>query len=154
MPEGTGALDRLEYELTLFSRHYLGRVQHRNDQKLDRSAYVILTRLAVESPMSLKELACAFRLDISTINRQVGAMRRQGLVERVPDPDGGLARKIRATDKGLSLLEADRTKSQSGIAMVVSTWTPDEVEQLGTMISRLNTSIENLENNPWPRPQS
>ena len=54
----------------------------------------------MQHPMSLKELSCAFSLDISTINRQIGALRRQGLVERVEDPDGGLARKVPADGAG------------------------------------------------------
>ncbi|TSD96126.1 winged helix-turn-helix transcriptional regulator [Skermania sp. ID1734] len=146
------ALARLEYELTLFSRHYLAAVQHRADQQLDRSAYLILTRLEAGEPLSLKELSDAFRLDLSTINRQVAAMRRHGLVERVPDPDGALARKIRATRRGLDMLAADRSQSTSGLAKVVEEWAGADVEELSHLVQRFNESIERLQHNPWPRP--
>lgn len=152
MSEESAALERLVYELTLFSRHYLTTVRHRDTKHLDRSAYLILTRLKVESPLSLKEMAEAFRLDVSTINRQVAALLKQGLVERVPDPDGGIARKVQATDQGLDLLAADRAQTNSDVGKVVEEWTDTEVADLAARIRRFNVSIEDLEDNPWPRP--
>ena len=149
--QGLAVLTRLEYELTLFSRHYLASAKYRPNQQLDRSAYLILVRLELDNPLSLKELADAFRLDISTITRQVGAMRKQGLVERVPDPEGGIARKVRATAKGLEMLVADRAHSRSGVTRVLSEWPDEDVEAMTVLIARFNQTIEGLENNPWPR---
>src|SRR3954453_23852382 len=97
------ALTRLVFELTLLSRHFPASLLRRPGFQLDRSAYLILSRLEIDSPLSLRELSEAFQLDISTINRQVGAMLKQGLVERVPDPDGGIARKIQASAKGMEM---------------------------------------------------
>ncbi len=151
-PPESESLTRLEYELTLFSRHYLASAKYRPNQQLDRSAYLILVRLELDSPLSLAELAEAFRLDISTVNRQVGAVLKQGLVERVPDPDGGIARKIRPTAKGLQLLDLDRTQSRGGVAKVVAEWTNADIDQMSGMVARFNQSIEGLEENPWPRP--
>ncbi|MBF6210821.1 winged helix-turn-helix transcriptional regulator [Nocardia puris] len=146
------ALARLAFELTLFSRHFPASVLRRPGFRLDRSAFLILTRLEIDSPLSLRELADAFRLDISTINRQVGAMLKQGLVERVSDPDGGIARKLRASAEGLAQLAADRALSRTNIGTVVSDWSDDDIAQLSGLIARFNGSIEQLEENPWPRP--
>ncbi|MFI6363120.1 MarR family winged helix-turn-helix transcriptional regulator [Nocardia sp. NPDC050630] len=151
-PEDDDALTRLVFELTLLSRHFPASLLRRPGFQLDRSAYLILTRLEMDSPLSLRELSEAFQLDISTINRQVAAMLKQGLVERVPDPDGGIARKIRASAKGLELVAADREQSQEGIGAVVADWTAADITQLSGLISRFNMSIEHLEENPWPRP--
>lgn len=151
-PEDDDELTRLVFELTLLSRHFPASLLRRPGFQLDRSAYLILTRLEMDSPLSLRELSEAFQLDISTINRQVAAMLKQGLVERVPDPDGGIARKIRASAKGLELVAADREQSQEGIGAVVADWTAADIAQLSGLISRFNTSIEHLEENPWPRP--
>lgn len=147
----SSALSGLEYELTLLSRHFLATRQHRGGHKLDRSAYLILTRLAAAEPLSLKELAEAFALDVSTLNRQVAALRRNGLVERVPDPAGGIARKIRATEEGLRQLAADRSQGRANLGMVVADWTDSEVGALFDLVAKFNESIEKLENNPWPR---
>ncbi|WP_040695166.1 MarR family winged helix-turn-helix transcriptional regulator [Nocardia vinacea] len=151
-PEDDDELTRLVFELTLLSRHFPASLLRRPGFQLDRSAYLILTRLEMDFPLSLRELSEAFQLDISTINRQVAAMLKQGLVERVPDPDGGIARKIRASAKGLELVAADREQSQEGIGAVVADWTATDIAQLSGLISRFNMSIEHLEENPWPRP--
>ncbi|MEV2220390.1 MarR family winged helix-turn-helix transcriptional regulator [Nocardia vinacea] len=151
-PENDDELIRLVFELTLLSRHFPASLLRRPGFQLDRSAYLILTRLEMDFPLSLRELSEAFQLDISTINRQVAAMLKQGLVERVPDPDGGIARKIRASAKGLELVTADREQSQEGIGAVVADWTAADIAQLSGLISRFNMSIEHLEENPWPRP--
>lgn len=50
--------------------------------------------------MSIGQLSDAFGLDASTLNRQTAAMLRGNLVERIADPDGGIARKFRITAEG------------------------------------------------------
>lgn len=147
----TAQLAGLEYELTLLSRHYLSALAHRGGQKLDRSAYLILVRLGEGDALSLKELSEAFRLDVSTLNRQVAAMRRNGLVERVSDPDGGVARKIRATEHGREMVRADRDRGRQNVGKVVADWTDADVAHLREMVAKFNQSIEKLEHNPWPR---
>ncbi|MCP9948511.1 MarR family winged helix-turn-helix transcriptional regulator [Actinomadura madurae] len=67
---------------------------------LERSAYILLSRVRIEGPMSIRQLSEAFDLDPSTLNRQTSAMLRAGLVERIPDPEGGIARKFRITSEG------------------------------------------------------
>ncbi|MER7012779.1 MarR family winged helix-turn-helix transcriptional regulator [Saccharopolyspora sp. NPDC000359] len=151
MTQDKRTLNDLERELSLFARHYLANRQVRAGQQLDRSGYLLLTRLEISGAMSLKQLAETFRLDISTINRQVGALLKQGLVERFPDPDGGLARKFRPTEEGLRLLAADRERSREGVEMVVSDWPQDELATFVTLLTRFNSDIEELEGNPWPR---
>lgn len=151
-PADKAALQRLVFELTLLSRHFPASLLRRPGFQLDRSAFLLLTRLEIDSPLSLRELSEAFQLDISTINRQVGAMLKHGLVERVTDPDGGIARKLRASAKGLELLAADRKQSHEGIGAVVADWADADVSMLSELVSRFNESIEHIEDNPWPRP--
>jgi DNA-binding MarR family transcriptional regulator len=101
--------------------------------------------------MNLKQLAEVFRLDPSTVNRQVNALLRAGLVERVPDPGGAVARVLRPTAQGLDLLHRDRAIVQEQIARVVGEWSGTDIENLGRLLEKLNTSIEALEGKPWPR---
>ncbi|RVW10467.1 MarR family transcriptional regulator [Prescottella agglutinans] len=144
-------LSEIEYELTLLSRYHALACQ-RGGQQLDRSAYLILARLELEPPLSLKELSEAFRLDISTINRQVGALLRNGLVERLADPAGGMARKIRPTAKGLDRLREDRDLNLRGIGSVLDGWSDRDVHYLRDILTRFNSDVEQLEGQPWPRP--
>ncbi|RNL60450.1 MarR family transcriptional regulator [Nocardioides marmoriginsengisoli] len=141
----------LELELTLLARHQLSSAQHAPDLGLDRSGYQLLCRLEVGA-MTLKQLAEAFRLDISTVNRQIAALRHKGLVERVADPAGGVAQLLQPTRTGLELLERDRNVKRGHISQLLATWDPDDVDQLHRLLAKLNTSIEDREGRPWPRP--
>ncbi|MCT2546689.1 MULTISPECIES: MarR family winged helix-turn-helix transcriptional regulator [Streptomyces] len=153
MSEQEHRLSDLERELTLLSRHFIAARGPRIGQSLERSAYVLLTRLEVGDPLTLKELAHTFQVDVSTINRQISAMLRNGLVERIPDPEGGMARKFRPTALGLERLEADRAISRAGTTRLIeaSGWTGERTEQFLTLLVEFNQSIEQLEGLTWSR---
>ena len=141
----------LEQELTLLARHQLSSAAHTPDLELDRSGYQLLSRLELE-PLTLKQLAEAFRLDVSTVNRQVATLRRKGLAERIDSPDGGIARLLRPTKKGLALLQKDRAMRHTQVGRVLETWNDDDVAALHELLAKFNTSIEDLEGRRWPRP--
>jgi DNA-binding MarR family transcriptional regulator len=140
----------LEVELSLLARHFLHSSQHSPERLLDRSGYQLLSRLEL-GPLNLKQLAEAFRLDASTVNRQVNALLRAGLVERIPDPAGAVAKVLRPTDKGLDLLHLDRSVAHEQIAQVLGGWKRQDRDDLRRLLEKLNTSIEALEGRPWPR---
>lgn len=143
----------VEYEAMLLGRHgLLSTARARTDGRLERSAYVLLSRLQIEGPMSISQLSDAFGLDASTLNRQTAAMMHAGLVERIPDPEGGIARKFRVTAEGEKRLNADREANVRGLERVLENWTPEEVGVLAAVLERLNRDIERLDGRPWPRP--
>jgi DNA-binding MarR family transcriptional regulator len=144
-------LELLEQELTLLSRHQLSAAHHNPALVLDRSAYQLLGRLDL-GPLSLRQLAEAFRLDISTVNRQIASLRRKGLVERIADPGGGVAHLLRPTREGLAQLRADRQTRHDQIGQVLETWEADDVAGFQALLAKFNLSIESLEGQPWPRP--
>ncbi|MGN6162213.1 MAG: MarR family winged helix-turn-helix transcriptional regulator [Marmoricola sp.] len=146
------SVSEVERELSLLARHQLHSSQHAPDRVLDRSGYALLGRLE-HGPLSLKQLAEAFRLDQSTVNRQVNALRREELVERISDPSGGVAQLLRPTRKGLRLLARDRDVAREQVGRVLDDWDPRDVEALAALLHRFNTSIEALEGRPWPRPE-
>jgi DNA-binding MarR family transcriptional regulator len=140
----------LEVELSLLARHHLRPSEHSGERLLDRSGYHLLGRLEL-GPLTLKQLAETFRVDPSTVNRQVNALLRAGLVERVPDPDGAVAKVLSPTAKGLDLLHHDRAVVQHQVARVVAGWSERDRTALHRLLEKLNTSIESLEGRPWPR---
>lgn len=140
----------LEVELSLLARHFLHSSQHSPERLLDRSGYQLLSRLEL-GPLTLKQLAEAFRLDASTVNRQVNALLRAGLVERIPDPAGAVAKVLRPTAAGLDLLHRDRATVQDQLATVLDGWKRQDRDDLRRLLEKLNTSIEALEGRPWPR---
>jgi len=141
----------VQFEMMLLSR-YQNRVARSDPSGLDRSAFTLLSRLRIDGPMSIGELTEAFGLDTSTVNRQTAALVRHGLAERIPDPDGGIARKFRLTAEGEERLAAANRANHLGAAKVLADWSPTDQAELVAMLRRLNTDIERITGERWPRP--
>lgn len=149
------ATDRVEFEQMLLSRymHLHKGKGRRTGGGLDRSAYILLSRIRMEGPMSIGQLGEAFRLDASTLNRQTAAAMRAGLVERIPDPDGGMARKFRITEEGERRLDEERTGIVASLDQIMAHWTDEDIASFADHLQRFNADIERLHGMPWPRPQ-
>ncbi|MET7655179.1 MULTISPECIES: MarR family transcriptional regulator [unclassified Streptomyces] len=144
----------VEYEQMLLSRHtFLNqRGGRRNNSLMERSAYILLSRIRVQGPMSIGELSDAFGLDASTLNRQTAAAMRAGLIERIPDPEGGMARKFRLTDEGTRLLDSEREGIVEVLDQVMTDWPDEDVAAFAEYLRRFNYGIEAIGGRPWPRP--
>lgn len=144
---------RLERELMLLARHSVTSPRgKRGGGLMDRSAYLLLSRIELDGPMSVAELSEAFGLGVSTLNRQTSAMLRAGLVDRVPDPDGGIARKFRITPVGRDRLHKERDVVVNGLGRVLEHWTPEEIDAFTGALERFNSDVERYVGRPWPRP--
>ncbi|GGX71688.1 MarR family winged helix-turn-helix transcriptional regulator [Streptomyces fructofermentans] len=143
----------IEFEAMLLGRHLHLLTPHARglDGRLDRSAYLLMSRIRAQGPMSIGELSAAFCLDVSTLNRQTAAMARAGVVERIPDPAGGIARKFAITAEGERRLTSDRARNVTGLERVLADWTPEEVAEFGSLLGRLNRDLERHDARPWPR---
>ncbi|GJF33593.1 transcriptional regulator [Kitasatospora sp. NE20-6] len=146
---------QVEYEQMLLSRHGLlsqggGR---RKEGGMERSAYILLSRIRVQGPMSIGELSDAFALDASTLNRQTAAAVRAGLLERIPDPDGGLARKFRITADGERNLDEEREAMVGILDDIMADWPDADIAAFAGYLKRFNSGIERrIGGRPWPRP--
>ncbi|MFG2174500.1 MarR family winged helix-turn-helix transcriptional regulator [Streptomyces niveus] len=148
-----GATHEVEYEQMLLSRHtYLNQKGgRRKDGVLERSAYILLSRIRLQGPMSIGELSDAFGLDASTLNRQTAAVMRAGFVERIADPDGGMARKFRITETGARVLDEEREGIVRSLGRVMAEWPEEDIAAFAAYLKRFNTDIERLAGRPWPR---
>lgn len=145
--------ERIERELMILTRQREMTAPHRmaDVEGLDRSAYVLLSRIEAQGPMSVTDLVDAFGLVPSTLNRQTAALLKDGLVERTLDPDGGIARKFRMTRKGREMLKANREVVVDGITRVVAGWTPERLDGFIADLRQFNQDIEQITGRPWPR---
>ncbi|MGW8667921.1 MarR family winged helix-turn-helix transcriptional regulator [Streptomyces niveus] len=148
-----GATHEVEYEQMLLSRHtYLNQKGgRRKDGVLERSAYILLSRIRLQGPMSIGELSDAFGLDASTLNRQTAAVMRAGFVQRIADPDGGMARKFRITETGARVLDEEREGIVRSLDRVMTEWPEEDIAAFAAYLKRFNTDIERLAGRPWPR---
>ncbi|WP_280498572.1 MarR family winged helix-turn-helix transcriptional regulator [Nocardia farcinica] len=143
--------DAVEFETMLLGRHSLAGLSRRGGL-LDRSHYIVLRRLRAQGPMSVGELSDAFGLDTSTVHRQITAMLGADLIERIPDPDGGMARKFRITAEGARRMDQVRERNVRGLERVLAGWPAADVAAFAAYLRRFNTDIERLDERPWPRP--
>jgi DNA-binding MarR family transcriptional regulator len=141
----------IEYEQMLLNRYTLTPRRH-GDLVLERSAYILLSRIRVQGPMSISELSDAFGLDVSTLNRQTAAAMRAGLLDRIPDPDGGIARKFVITDAGSHALDTQRERVTAAMDELMSDWTDEDIATFGAFLKRFNMDIEKRTGRIWPRP--
>ncbi|NUU26248.1 MAG: MarR family transcriptional regulator [Streptomycetaceae bacterium] len=142
----------IEFETMLLGRHmYMTARALGGEGHLDRGTYVLLNRVRAEGPMSIRQLSEAFGLDMSTLNRKTAAMQRDGLLERIPDAGGGIARKFRITGEGERRLDADRSEMVTGIDKVLVDWSAEDVSAFAAYLKRFNTAIEEHTGRAWPR---
>ncbi|MEQ6900944.1 MarR family transcriptional regulator [Nocardioides sp. YIM 152588] len=146
-----GDVGGIEFEAMVLGRH-LSPMGGGHGLHLDKSAYTLLSRLRLEGPMSIGQLSEAFGLDASTLNRQTARMVKLGLLRRIPDPDGGMARKFEVTELGVEHFDHDRRVKLAGLSEVLSGWPADDVAELADLLRRFNASIEERDGRPWPRP--
>lgn len=130
----------IEYEQMLLSRHTIARQQH--GRMLERSSYLLLSRIQSDGPRSIGELSDALRLDASTLQRQTAAAVRDGLLERVDDPAGGIARKFALTEHGLERLVQARDQSVAALGRILADWSDEEVAAFADALHRFNVDIE------------
>ncbi|WP_327113472.1 MarR family transcriptional regulator [Nocardia sp. NBC_01730] len=145
--------DQVEFEAMLLGRYTINPHYPQETGLLERSAYLLLSRLGMEGPMSIGQLCDAFGLNSSTINRQTTTLLRAGLVERIPDPDGGMARKFRITTKGRRRFDTERATKVTGLDDIMRDWTPEDVAAFAGYLRRFNRDIEHRRGQPWPRPE-
>lgn len=153
--EKYGPLTRLSYETMLSSRYALYNAPpHGRQWTLDRSAALLLSRLEVEDPLTISELASALALDISTVHRQVAAAMKAGLIERIDDPAGGPARKHQPTELGLERLHQEFSSRDQLLGLITEQWPPQDLDTFLNLLTRFNQDLETLRGTQWPRPYS
>ena len=130
----------IEYEQLMLSRYTVA--QHSSQDGIDRSVYLLLSRIDGLGPMSIGELSEAFRLDASTLQRQTSAALRAGFLERILDSDGGIARKFSLTELGKTQLSVVRGRSVDALKRILVDWPDTDVNQFADLLQRFNTSIE------------
>lgn len=139
-PQGSQAslLGDLADELLRF-----GRRRHTNVEgtELDTSAFKLLWLLSDERPRTLRELADELDLDLSTINRQVNAAVRAGLLERFSVPDGP-SRPVRRTPEGRRLYEHDSAVHADLLRSVLAEMGADPARELISGLRAFNDAYE------------
>jgi DNA-binding MarR family transcriptional regulator len=145
-------LPDIEYELLLLSRNYARYAKP--GKTLESSGYLLLSRLELGPPLSIKEIATALGLDLSTVHRQVAALQGRHLVKAVFVANSGAIRRIAPTAKGLGALKDHREQNSRALEAILDNWEEPDLARLHDLLLRLNRGIEEREGRVWPRPGS
>jgi len=108
---------------------------------LERPAFVLLSRVAVDGPFRLSALATDVTLDLSTVSRQVAALENAGLVRRLQDPSDKRASLVEATELGHEVFAENRDRWVAAWEELLADWTAPERRQFAALFTRLNESI-------------
>src|SRR6478735_1251054 len=119
-------LGELADELLRFSKRRHGSV---DGTELDSSAFKLLWVLSDDEPRTLRELADELDLDLSTINRQVNAAVRAGLLERFT-VTGSPSKPVRPTAAGRRQYEHDLAVHSDRLRSVLAEMGADAARDL------------------------
>ncbi|WP_255782173.1 MarR family transcriptional regulator [Dactylosporangium sp. AC04546] len=108
---------------------------------LERPAYVLLSRIAVDGPFRLSTLAADVSLDLSTVSRQVAALEQAGLVRRAQDPSDRRASLVEITELGTEVFTENRDRWIATWQELLAGWTPEERQIFAALFTQLNQSL-------------
>ncbi|MBZ5599553.1 MAG: MarR family transcriptional regulator [Acidobacteriia bacterium] len=101
-----------------------------------------LSVLVFGGPMSLGQLAAAEQVRPPTMTRIVTGLERGKLGERVPDPGDARRVQIRATAKGVRLMQRGRKARIEYLARQLEQLTKDELSTLGEAVEVLQRVLQ------------
>jgi len=103
-----------------------------------------LSVIVFGGPLTLGELANAEQVRPPTMTRLVSALEDEGLVTREADPDDKRLTRIRATQKGRTLLFRGRARRVAALTAEVRGLEPGEREELTRALAILDGVITRL----------
>lgn len=119
--------------------HLLRRVRKQDAATKEGPARLsALSVLVFGGPMTLGGLAAAEQVKPPTMTRIVTGLERSALAERVPDPADARRVRIRATPKGVRLLQGARKLRVRYLAAQVERLTAEEKASLGQAVEMLD----------------
>lgn len=135
------SLETIELELAILVRHITSIASQRKNGNLDRSAYLLLHQISAHGSAGVKALADEFRLDISTVSRQVAALEQKGYVYRTPDPSDGRACSFQITELGAKELVEYKQARLARVKEKLKEWPDEECKRFGELLRKFNRTF-------------
>lgn len=101
-----------------------------------------LSVLVFGGPKTLKELAAAEQVKPPTMSRIVAGLSRSRFVEIAQDPDDARRMRIRATNKGMRLLQKGRRMRIEALTAQLIRLSCDELRDLGKAVEILGRLLQ------------
>lgn len=137
------AIDRVEEQMSLLAANFRASVRDAAlviDPSLQPFGLKLLRLLARCGPLHAGAAADALLVDKSMISRQARLLEDLGLLELQADPDDGRARFLAVTPVAAGKLAEAHANDKVMILNRLSGWSTEDLEQLASLLARLNTA--------------
>ncbi|SFP29326.1 DNA-binding transcriptional regulator, MarR family [Variovorax sp. OK605] len=104
----------------------------------------VLVSLKKRKALSQAELARIAQVEQPSMAQLLARMERDGLVERVADPDDGRSRLISLTPLAAKRLPKAKALMDAHAQDALAGFSADEVAQLAALLERLNANVERM----------
>jgi DNA-binding MarR family transcriptional regulator len=111
------------------------------DARVDRAAYLTLSRLDDHGTARMSELAGVLCLDLSTVSRQVRALEDLGLVGRTSDPEDRRACLLQPTESGRALVAGVKESFNRLVDLALADWSERDRQTLTALLGRIATDL-------------
>ncbi|MET8428018.1 MarR family transcriptional regulator [Nocardia sp. NPDC004860] len=140
-PGRSDAIEVIQRELTAFARRARGRAAELHPG-LSLVASSILDLVIERNGCLASDLAGHFRLDKSTVSRQVAALERDGYLAREVDPANRRNLVLHATAEGKRVARAAARNRSAAFSKRFADWDDADVERLAAYLVRYNAVDE------------
>lgn len=107
----------------------------------------VLVSLKKSKALSQAELARIAQVEQPSMAQLLARMERDGLVERVADPQDKRSRLISLTPLAARRMPKAKALMDGHVEQALSGFSPEEVEQLTALLLRLNANVERMGGN-------
>lgn len=104
----------------------------------------VLVSLKQQKALSQAELARIAQVEQPSMAQLLARMERDGLVERVPDPDDGRSRLISLTPLATRRLPKAKAVMDAHAQQVLEGFSAEDIAQLTALLTRLNANVERM----------
>ncbi len=121
----SGAIDRIHR-----------RIEDRIGIVIERSAYLVLRRIAEMDRVRPTDLARSLGVEPPTVSRHLRHLEGASLVVRDPDPTDRRAALVRLTDRGREIVTSLEVGRRALLGTVLGRWAPEDRRRFSALVAR------------------
>lgn len=119
---------------------------------VSQQAYVLLSRIQVDGPMAMGELARLTHMDPGATARQVAALEAKELVRRYPSPQDGRVSLVEVTAAGTSERERLAGVNNNHMVRVLSGWSERDQKSFARLLGKFVDDLREIGDSVEPAP--
>jgi DNA-binding MarR family transcriptional regulator len=139
MSDREASMDVIQRELTSFARRARQKAAQLHPE-LSLVAHSMLDHMSKNGSCHAADLAGHFMLDKSTVSRQIAMLEAEGMIVRETDPDDHRRQILKASEKGLDLLNGANRQRRASFEERFTDWDDADVARLAAYLRSYNAA--------------